>query len=119
MHTENARELGRVVQMVDQVVEHTIELMVHQMNSPEQLVLNVTREQALKELRDLLQFELSSQDVSSMRVWRIVSAILATCLAYVVESLDDSISYQLCRVGLRRLISSPLPPRLNVVGLAI
>ncbi len=85
-------ELARVAQQVDQLVDQTVDLLVRQTRYPNQLVLNVTREQALRGLQELLHDELSSAHMSSERCWRIVSCILASSVAYLVQTLSDPIA---------------------------
>ena len=86
-------ELDRVAETVDELVDLTIDLLAHYTQNPDQLVLNVTREQALRGLQQLLHDELTSAQVSGERAWRLVSSILATTVSYLVETMSESYPY--------------------------
>lgn len=92
-HTQ--RVLGRVAEMVDELVDQTIDLLAHNTRNPDQLVLNVTREQALRGLQQIVHDELASPQVSGERVWRLVSSILATVVSYLVDTMSESLPYVL------------------------
>lgn len=113
MRVVEERELARVAQKVSQLVESTMELLVHRTETPEQLVLNISREQVLENLHELLQLELSSPDASMARAWRLANAIVAVCITYVLETSNDSITYLLCRARPRTTHVLPRPPRFS------
>lgn len=108
MREVQERELAWVAQKVNLLVESTMELLVHCMESPDQLVLNITREQVLEELQELLQLEISSPDASMARAWRLANAIVAICITYVFETSNDSITYQPCRARPWKALIMPM-----------
>jgi hypothetical protein len=97
MLDSNHRTLDRVAEMVDQLIDQTIALLVLRTHNPDQLVLNVTREQALRGLQQILDDEMASAQVSGERAWQFVSAILATAVACIVDTMSDSTPYKHCR----------------------
>lgn len=94
MNGNSKLHLARVVEMVDRVVDLTIDLLVHHTNNSDQLVLNATREQALRQLQTLMHEEYQSQNPDAERFWRLASSVLGTVLVYVLEALSESITYQ-------------------------
>jgi hypothetical protein len=86
--------LELVVRMVDQAIDATVDLLANRMNTMDHVVLNVTREQTLRSLQELLHAEHACQQPDAERFWRIVSSILATAISYTLASLSGSVSYQ-------------------------
>lgn len=89
--------LDQVVDMVDQVIDSTVEMLVQSMETMDQVVLNATREQTLRDLQALLQREQEAARPDTERFWRITSCILGTVIAILLETSSGSVSYQFSR----------------------
>ena len=94
MTSPNGDQLIHVVKMVDQAIGATVELLTSHTDNLDQLMLNVTREQALRMLQELLTAEYRSLDSDDAAFWRIVSSILATIVTYILETLGKVNPYQ-------------------------
>ena len=90
----NPEPLDRVAEMVDQLIDQVIGLLVLKTRNPDQLVLSVTREQALRGLQQVLHDEITSVKSDGNKFWRLTSAIVATAIAYTADTMSDSIPYE-------------------------
>jgi hypothetical protein len=89
--------LDRVVDMVDQVIDATVEFLVQSMKTMDQVVLNATREKTLRDLQALLEREQEAARPNLERFWRITSCILGTVIAILLEASSGSVSYEFSR----------------------
>jgi hypothetical protein len=86
--------LDGVAEYTNQLVDTTVDWLVSHTHTPEQLVLNVTREQTLRSLQRALHDHLTSPQVKDETVWRLVSTILATTVCYLLATESDSNRYK-------------------------
>ncbi len=101
--------LVSMVSMTDQLIEITIEFLSYHTNDPDQLVLSITREQALRKLQSRLHAEYEAEDCDRRLVMTFIIIITETVVGYTLENLSDSNSYKFCR-GWRRLFSTKKKP---------
>jgi hypothetical protein len=117
MISETGPHLDLVVNMIDQLIDVTLNFLADHTYDPDQLVLNCTREQALRGVQSLLHAECASASCDREMAWTLVYIITAAVAAYVFEELSDSASYILCRgwTILRSLLNQVTHSRLHSV----
>lgn len=96
MSTLRKSHLSPVVAMVDQSIDLTIDLLTNHTKNPEQLMLNVSKEEVLRQMQSQLHLECDADNFDGKKVWCLVNTITATIVAYVMETMSDSKSYQFC-----------------------
>ena len=94
MPSSKRSSLRAVAQLVDQLVDLTVTLLILRGGSPHQLVLNLTRERALRSLQQMFHDDVSCGQLTDEQRWQIIGAIVAMAIAYALGNDSDSILYQ-------------------------
>ncbi|MCB0358593.1 MAG: hypothetical protein KDD44_03130 [Bdellovibrionales bacterium] len=77
------KKLENVVERVDQMIEKTIASLVFRTHTPDQLVLNICREESLRELQRILHDQVALAQLHQEQIRLTVNAVInvvSTCL---------------------------------------
>lgn len=96
MNSTYRQRLGGVADMLDQLIEATLNLLWLHMDTRITLELCLAHDAALRQLQQLLREEMCGFEANDDKAYRMAPAILAAVTACVV-GLSRSIHYKQCR----------------------